>query len=103
MNLDEIGPILAEVNRAFVRHRSRSVPRREITEPEIVFLVGITVIPRAFVEIERVTERIVLEFGGLPASALGPIEPPYEGLPTRTGDDLRPLAKLLKGVDPSVP
>lgn len=56
-----------------------------------------TVLPRTLVEIQRVTQGVVLEFR--------PVEPVLvesanEGLPLRAGDDLRPLPEVSPTPDP---
>lgn len=58
-----------------------------------------TILPRALVEVERVTKLVVVKFTGLLESPVL-IEPANEGLPLRTGHDLRPLADLLPSAAP---
>lgn len=91
--------VLPEIHRRLRRHRDRRVPRREVRKPVLVLQIGD--LRRSIIEIESVTERIVLEVCMLASSALVPIEPPYESLPPRTGDDLRPLPDLHQGGDSS--
>lgn len=57
---------------------------------------------RTFVEVQGVTERIVLVLGIL-AGASVPVESPNKGLPPRSGDDLGPLTELLEGPEAARP
>lgn len=61
-----------------------------------VFVIELTILPRALVEVESVTQRIVLEIPGLVADPVA-VEAADEGLPLRASDNLRPLSELLEG------
>ncbi|KAI3736004.1 hypothetical protein L6452_15534 [Arctium lappa] len=55
------------------------------------------------IEIECITKRIVLELGRLCTKCLVMFQVSYEGLPSWTDNDLRPLTNLLEGGDSSLP
>ncbi|PON61087.1 hypothetical protein PanWU01x14_148730 [Parasponia andersonii] len=62
--------------------------------------------PRSFVEIQGVTQGVVLEFPvpvSATASASVPVQPANESLPPGSGDDLRPLPELLESSNPPGP
>lgn len=88
----EYGPVLPEVHRRLRRRRDRRVPGREIP----VVLIFLILLPFPFVEVKRVTGRIVLERTLLHVirAASPPVEAADEGLPFGSRHDLRPLSQL---------
>lgn len=81
------------------RYRYRSVPSGEFVGTIVVGITGL-----AFVEIQRVTKRIVLEFPVPGPSASGLVESPDKSLPSGSGSELRPLPDFLEAAQtPSPP
>lgn len=81
------------------RRFGRYKPGREISGP-VLGLLRITILPMPLVEIQGVTQGVVLEFP-LPSPSSLP-KPTYEGLPSGPRHDLRPLPRLHHS-RPSVP
>lgn len=63
-----------------------------------VIVVELTVLRGALVEVQGITQRVVLEgCGGGSMVAVAAVEAADERLPLRASDDLRPLTDLLEG------